>query len=47
MEVLEESGLISLELMLKVVEQFDKTVARLVRESEDQYTMLGGLAGFR
>ena len=47
MEVLEDSGLISLELMLKVVDQFDETVARLVSECEDQYTMVGDLAGFR
>ena len=45
--MLEESGLIPLELMLKVVDQFDQTVARLVSECEDQYTMVGDLAGFR
>ena len=47
MEVLEESGLIPLKLMLKVIDQFDQTVARLVRESEVQYIMVGDMAGFR
>ena len=45
--MLEEFGLIQLELMLKVIEQYDQTVARLVSQCEDQYTVQGDLAVFR
>ena len=45
--MLEESGLIQLELMLKVIHQYDQTVARLVSQCEDHYTLQGDLAVFR
>ena len=47
LETLEESGLIPLELLLRVVFQYDRTVASLLSQTEDQYTLEGRLAAFR
>ena len=47
LEALEKSGLIPLELVLKVVFQYDRTVERLLRQCEDHYSLVGHLAAFR
>ena len=47
LETLEESGLIPLGLLLRVVFQYDRTVASLLSQTEDQYTLEGRLAAFR
>ena len=44
---MEESGLIPLELLLRVVFQYDRTVASLLSQTEDQYTLEGRLGAFR
>ena len=47
LEELGYAGLLPLNLIMVVVEQYDRTVARLVSQAADIYTVRGDLAAFR